>query len=110
MTKHLARLVVLKSQEGVQFDGTSIFLCVCSLLLCNSTEGADFLVTGSLLIYYTIFLQALGKIAHEHLKSGTLCSQQYPLNCPGCVNPDNCRKIVNPISPYARVKDMTASA
>jgi len=56
------------------------------------------------------FGEALGVIAHEHLKDGTLCSQQYSLNCPGCVNPIECRSILNPISPYARVKDMTVAA
>lgn len=54
------------------------------------------------------FGAALGKIAHEHLSSGAVCSQQYPLNCPGCVNPTECRSILNPISPYSRVKDMHA--
>jgi ferrochelatase len=56
------------------------------------------------------FGEALGTIAHEHLAGNVLCSQQYSLNCPGCVNPTKCRQILNPISPYARVKDMTMSA
>ena len=56
------------------------------------------------------FGEALGTIAHEHLVGNVLCSQQYSLNCPGCVNPTKCRQILNPISPYARVKDMTMSA
>jgi len=55
------------------------------------------------------FGEALGKIVHEHLEAGSLCSQQYPLNCPGCVNPAECRQILNPISPYARVKDMSVA-
>lgn len=55
------------------------------------------------------FGAALGKISSEHLQSGQLCSDQYNMNCPGCVNPDKCRKIANPISPYARMKDMAMS-
>uniref|UniRef100_A0A7S0YGK9 Ferrochelatase n=1 Tax=Hemiselmis tepida TaxID=464990 RepID=A0A7S0YGK9_9CRYP len=54
------------------------------------------------------FGAALGQIASEHIKSGTLCSDQYSLNCAGCVSPDKCRQIANPISPYARMKDMAA--
>jgi len=57
---------------------------------------------------FPLFGEALGKIAEEHLKGGELCSEQYALNCMGCVNPAECRSIVNPISPYARMKDLGA--
>jgi len=53
-----------------------------------------------------MFGNALGQIAEEHLKQGDLCSDQYALNCMGCVNPAECRSILNPIAPYARLKDI----
>ncbi len=33
------------------------------------------------------FLDALADIVQEHLASGRACSTQYPVRCPGCVNP-----------------------
>lgn len=53
-----------------------------------------------------MFGDALGQIAAEHLSKGELCSDQYALNCMGCVNPAECRSILNPITPYARLKDL----
>jgi len=41
------------------------------------------------------FQQALAEIAASHLQHGQLCSTQYTLHCPGCVNPE-CRTILNP--------------
>eukprot|EP00281_Chroomonas_sp_CCMP1168_P027752 CAMPEP_0206246180 /NCGR_PEP_ID=MMETSP0047_2-20121206/19109_1 /ASSEMBLY_ACC=CAM_ASM_000192 /TAXON_ID=195065 /ORGANISM="Chroomonas mesostigmatica_cf, Strain CCMP1168" /LENGTH=371 /DNA_ID=CAMNT_0053671561 /DNA_START=44 /DNA_END=1159 /DNA_ORIENTATION=+ len=56
-----------------------------------------------------LFGEALGVISSEHLKKQELCSDQYALNCPGCVSPTKCRMILNPISPYARMKDAMAA-
>ena len=42
------------------------------------------------------FLDALATLVREHLASGKPHSTQYPLRCPGCVNPA-CRAIVNPV-------------
>ena len=42
------------------------------------------------------FLDALATLVREHLASGEPHSAQYPLRCPGCVNPA-CRAIVNPV-------------
>jgi ferrochelatase len=42
------------------------------------------------------FLDALAEIVHQHLRSGERHSTQYPLNCPGCTNPQ-CRNILNPV-------------
>lgn len=43
-----------------------------------------------------VFLDALANISAAHLRSGEICSRQYPLRCPGCKNQD-CRTIINPI-------------
>lgn len=84
-----------------------------------------------------LFGEALGVIAADHLASGQVASPQYALNCPvspaalspahaapsvatgarsergappqGCVSPSECRQIVNPITPYMRLKDATAA-
>lgn len=50
------------------------------------------------------FQKALANIVHEHLESGSLCSQAYPTNCSACVNP-TCRSIMNPVKPHFRWKD-----
>jgi protoporphyrin/coproporphyrin ferrochelatase len=42
------------------------------------------------------FLDALADVVHEHLRSGDAHSVQYPVRCPGCVNPQ-CRNILNPV-------------
>lgn len=42
------------------------------------------------------FIAAIADLVSDHLRSGQLCSTQYPLHCPGCVNPQ-CRKVLNPI-------------
>jgi ferrochelatase len=41
------------------------------------------------------FLDALADIVRGHLTAGALCSSQYPMRCPGCVNPA-CRKLPAP--------------
>jgi ferrochelatase len=43
-----------------------------------------------------LFLNALADIVASHLHSGEVYSRQYPLRCPGCINPQ-CRRISNPI-------------
>lgn len=42
---------------------------------------------------HPLFLDAMGDIVREHLASGRRCSSQYPLRCPGCVNPQ-CRTML----------------
>lgn len=44
---------------------------------------------------------AMADIVKHHLDSDALHSPQYPLKCPGCVNP-MCRSMTNPITPYAK--------
>ncbi len=48
-----------------------------------------------------LFVEAQADIVKAHLESGELHSLQYPLRCPGCVNPD-CRDLVNPIAAYTQ--------
>ena len=48
-----------------------------------------------------LFMDALAEIVAGHLDSGEVCSVQYGLRCPGCVNPQ-CRNILNPIAPFRR--------
>jgi protoporphyrin/coproporphyrin ferrochelatase len=48
-----------------------------------------------------LFQDALAAIVHEHLASAQVCSPNYGLRCPGCVNPQ-CRNILNPIGSYKR--------
>jgi hypothetical protein len=38
------------------------------------------------------------------LRAGTLCSNQYKLNCPQCTNP-TCRTVLNPVKPYKKLRD-----
>jgi ferrochelatase len=47
------------------------------------------------------FQRALADVVLEHLRSGQVCSSQYPLRCPGCKNPA-CREVLNPIRFGAR--------
>ena len=42
------------------------------------------------------FIEAIADLVAEHLRSGLVCSTQYPLHCPGCVNPQ-CRTLLNPV-------------
>lgn len=49
-----------------------------------------------------LFQDALAAIVHEHLQSGEVCTKQYGMRCPGCVNPQ-CRNILNPIADYKRM-------
>jgi ferrochelatase len=42
------------------------------------------------------FIDAIADLASEHLRSGEVCSTQYPFHCPGCVNPQ-CRNVLNPV-------------
>ena len=42
------------------------------------------------------FMDALADIVREHLAAGQPYGTQYPLRCPGCVNPQ-CRQILNPV-------------
>jgi len=42
------------------------------------------------------FIEAIADLVAEHLRSGLVCSTQYPLHCPGCVNPQ-CRNLLNPV-------------
>src|SRR6185295_17609942 len=42
------------------------------------------------------FMDALADIVREHLASGRPHGTQYPLRCPGCVNPQ-CRQVLNPV-------------
>lgn len=53
-----------------------------------------------------VFAQALATMVSEHLARGEACSPQYGLNCHGCVNPAECRRISNPVAPYARLRDL----
>lgn len=48
-----------------------------------------------------LFMDALAEIVASHLASGEVASQQYPLRCPGCVNPQ-CRNVPNPVAPLLR--------
>jgi ferrochelatase len=48
-----------------------------------------------------LFQDAMAEIVLEHLRSGTSCSSQYGLRCPGCTNPQ-CRNILNPVAPFRR--------
>ena len=49
-----------------------------------------------------LFQDALAEIVHEHLRTGEVCSKQYGLRCPGCINPQ-CRNVLNPIASYKRM-------
>jgi len=51
-----------------------------------------------------LLADAMAQLLAKHLKDGEVCSRQYPLNCAGCTNP-LCRSIVNPIKPYAKLRD-----
>jgi ferrochelatase len=42
------------------------------------------------------FIDAMAELVSDHLRSGEVCSTQYPFRCPGCVNPQ-CRKVLNPV-------------
>jgi protoporphyrin/coproporphyrin ferrochelatase len=42
------------------------------------------------------FIDAIADLVSEHLRSGQACGTQYPLRCPGCVNPQ-CRNVLNPV-------------
>jgi ferrochelatase len=42
------------------------------------------------------FMDALADIVRDHLASGRPYSTQYPIRCPGCVNPQ-CRQVLNPV-------------
>ncbi len=46
------------------------------------------------------FQRTLAELVADHLQSGTICSSQYRLRCPGCVNPQ-CRTVLNPVDTYA---------
>ncbi|OQR90955.1 ferrochelatase, mitochondrial precursor [Achlya hypogyna] len=52
-----------------------------------------------------LLAQAMADLVKDHLDSKTLHSAAYPLNCPQCDNP-TCRSIMNPIKPYARLRDV----
>lgn len=43
------------------------------------------------------FQRALADIVVEHLRRGEVCSSQYRLRCPGCVNPQ-CRAVLSPVA------------
>jgi len=43
-----------------------------------------------------LFQDALADLVATHLKSGEVCSKNYGLRCPGCMNSE-CRQVVNPI-------------
>jgi ferrochelatase len=47
------------------------------------------------------FQDALAEIVLDHIRGGEVCSTQYGLRCPGCVNPQ-CRNILNPVSDFRR--------
>jgi ferrochelatase len=42
------------------------------------------------------FIDAMAELVSDHLRSGEVCSTQYPFRCPGCVNPQ-CRRVLNPV-------------
>jgi len=42
------------------------------------------------------FIDAIADLVSDHLRSGEVCSTQYPFHCPGCVNPQ-CRNVLNPV-------------
>ena len=48
-----------------------------------------------------LFMDALAETVRDHLASGEVASRQYPLRCPGCVNPQ-CRNVPNPVGPLRR--------
>jgi len=47
------------------------------------------------------FIDAMAELVSDHLRSGEVCSTQYPFRCPGCVNPQ-CRKVLNPVGEVER--------
>jgi ferrochelatase len=50
------------------------------------------------------FIQSLADLVKEHLDSGrSHYSNQYPMNCPYCVNP-TCRSILNPVQPFENLR------
>ena len=51
-----------------------------------------------------LLADALAALAAEHLQSGRVSSDEYRLNCPHCTNP-TCRSVVNPVSPYEKLRD-----
>ena len=44
------------------------------------------------------FIAAIADLVRDHLRAGESSSTQYPLHCPGCVNPQ-CRNAPNPVRP-----------
>jgi ferrochelatase len=44
------------------------------------------------------FIDAIADLVRDHLRAGESSSTQYPLHCPGCVNPQ-CRNVLNPVRP-----------
>lgn len=52
-----------------------------------------------------LLAEAMADLVSTHMKTNELHSPSFPLNCPGCVNPD-CRMIMNPIKPYSRLRDV----
>jgi ferrochelatase len=44
------------------------------------------------------FIDAIADLVRDHLRVGEASSTQYPLKCPGCVNPQ-CRNVLNPVRP-----------
>jgi ferrochelatase len=48
--------------------------------------------------------QAMSEILLDHLSTQQVASAQYPLPCPGCINPA-CRSVLNPTKPYTKHRD-----
>jgi ferrochelatase len=48
--------------------------------------------------------QAMSEILLDHLATQQVASAQYPLACPGCINPA-CRSVLNPTKPYIKHRD-----
>jgi protoporphyrin/coproporphyrin ferrochelatase len=48
-----------------------------------------------------VFLDGLAQIVKDHLDSGVPHSNQYPVHCAGCTNPQ-CRNILNPVGRTVR--------
>jgi len=64
-------------------------------------HGIDGIVRASSLNDDPLMATALAEIVNQHLAMArmTPCGPQYSLRCPGC-NLQQCRNIVNPVSPY----------
>jgi len=56
-----------------------------------------------------LIFDALAQIVADHIAKQQVCTSQYSINCALCTNP-MCRSILNPITPYQKLRDRPASA